>query len=168
MDITRMFTTSSPYIHIASCSEEILQQIEGLKNEETFVAKVNGNHTGNQKKLYKEFAEQFHFPDYFSWNLNSFDEMINDLDWINKNSYIIIIYNSDRILGADFLMSKSFKHAFWEVFFESILEWNIGRNYDDFATAPTPFHVVLLTCEVHKQKLAQRISGMTGLDVNIM
>ncbi|MGR3811130.1 barstar family protein [Jiulongibacter sp. NS-SX5] len=53
------------------------------------------------RDFYETLAETMHFPDYFGFNLDSFDEMINDLSWIEDERLLIYFKNS-----SDFLLNE--------------------------------------------------------------
>lgn len=53
------------------------------------------------RDFYETVAETLHFPDYFGFNLDSFDEMINDLSWIEDERILIYFKNS-----AEFLINE--------------------------------------------------------------
>lgn len=82
---------------------------------------------------YKVFSEIFKFPDYFSNNLNSFEECINDLSWFTETTdFELVIYNS-----ACFMQKEPWARK--EVL--DILE-NVDLNYCDSA-AKQKFTVIL-------------------------
>jgi hypothetical protein len=54
---------------------------------------LRGSAMQTEMELYKEFAQSFHFPDYFGWNSNAFDECMTDLDeWLpRRKAYAVVI-----------------------------------------------------------------------------
>ena len=46
------------------------------------VVTVQGSSTPDLKTLYVRLAEALEFPDYFAHNLDSLDELLNDLSWL--------------------------------------------------------------------------------------
>ena len=40
-----------------------------------------------------EFSEKFEFPNYFSFNFNALDKMLEDLWWFPRSSHIGVIQN---------------------------------------------------------------------------
>lgn len=97
-------------------------------------------------KLFNEFAAAFQFPCYFGENWPAFDELINDLDWLPGQGYLVFISNFDEVLVKH---DEDFK-VLINILSETAKEWAKGRNYDDFATPPTPFHVIL-HCPIEKE-----------------
>lgn len=53
------------------------------------------------RDFYETLAEVLHFPDYFGFNLDSFDELMNDLSWIEDERLLLYFKNS-----ADFLLNE--------------------------------------------------------------
>ncbi|KPM48279.1 barstar family protein [Jiulongibacter sediminis] len=53
------------------------------------------------RDFYETLAEVLHFPDYFGFNLDSFDEIINDLSWIEDERILLYFKNS-----SDFLLNE--------------------------------------------------------------
>lgn len=50
------------------------------------------------RDFYETLAEQLHFPDYFGFNLDSFDELMNDLSWIEDERILLYFKNSSEFL----------------------------------------------------------------------
>ncbi len=78
------------------------------------------------------------FPDYFGYNWAAFNECLNDLDWLTADAYLLLFADVDKVIKA---LGKSFT-VLVEILIRTIDEWTEGRNYDDFPTPPTSFHVV--------------------------
>ena len=56
---------------------------------------------------YRVFRDKLKFPDYFSNNLNSFEECINDLSWfIEMPDFELVIYHSDCFIQKEPLKRK--------------------------------------------------------------
>ncbi len=53
------------------------------------------------RDFYETLAETLHFPDYFAFNMDSFDELINDLSWIEDERILLYFKNS-----AEFLINE--------------------------------------------------------------
>lgn len=101
---------------------------------------INGEKCTNLRKTFKEFSKIFRFHKYFSYNWDSFDECINDLDWLNEDEYILIIDNCEKLLEKN---EEDFKHLL-KLLDNTAYEWKNGRNYDDFQTEPKVFNIILL------------------------
>lgn len=69
--------------------------------QDTLIATIDGNENKTLKQFYHTIAEALSFPDYFSYNLDSFDEMIADLSWIEQQEIAVIIYNKVNFLSEE-------------------------------------------------------------------
>jgi hypothetical protein len=74
----------------------------------------------------KEVSIAFKFPDYYSGNMNSFNEIINDLSWLNANDYILAISESNNFLKSE---SEIEQEAIKTRLVEISKEWNNVPNY---------------------------------------
>ena len=69
--------------------------------EKTLVAIIDGEHTDTLEKFYSSIASQLKFPDNFGNNFDAFDEMINDLDWLEEDHIYLIFRNYDDFLSEE-------------------------------------------------------------------
>lgn len=53
------------------------------------------------RDFYETLAKVFEFPDYFGFNLDSFDEMMNDLSWIENEKILIYFSKSEKFLDKE-------------------------------------------------------------------
>jgi len=65
------------------------------------LARIDGSQSKTLKAFYNRMAEALDFPDYFGYNLDSLDEMLNDLQWIKENKIVIFIQDSATWLSAE-------------------------------------------------------------------
>jgi RNAse (barnase) inhibitor barstar len=70
-------------------------------SEKTLVVVIDGEQTDTLDKFYEELTRQFMFPDYFGRNFDAFDEMINDLSWLDESIIYIIFRNYDDFLSDE-------------------------------------------------------------------
>ena len=68
---------------------------------DNFIAVLDGNKCKNLSSFYKEISKALNFPDYFGNNLDSLDEMMSDLEWIEEKSVVLIIMNGNNFLSED-------------------------------------------------------------------
>jgi RNAse (barnase) inhibitor barstar len=61
---------------------------------------LDGKALPTVQDLFQSLSIQLSFPNYFGYNLDSFDEMINDLEWVAELEIDVVIYNEDY-LAAD-------------------------------------------------------------------
>lgn len=65
------------------------------------VAVIDGATTLTLSDFYSSIASSLKFPDYFGHNLDSFDEMINDLGWIQEKNIHLVFKNYDDFLTEE-------------------------------------------------------------------
>jgi RNAse (barnase) inhibitor barstar len=53
------------------------------------------------REFYELIAKTLEFPDYFGFNLDSFDEMINDLSWMENEKLFLYFKNSENFLKKE-------------------------------------------------------------------
>jgi len=58
---------------------------------------INGEQCSNKTELFLEFSKKLSFPDYFSNNWDSFEEIINDLE---LDATTVVIYNVNSLLNG--------------------------------------------------------------------
>jgi RNAse (barnase) inhibitor barstar len=129
----------------------------------TYLGIVDGKKIHDKKSLFDEFCVAFKFPDYFGYNWDAFDECINDLEWLNSKSYILVISNFEQVK----LDQPSYK-IWLDVMRKAIKEWTNGRNYNpEFATPPTPFHIIFVIKEDSCLDTIEslRINGINKVDI---
>jgi RNAse (barnase) inhibitor barstar len=66
--------------------------------EKTLVAIIDGENNDTLEKFYLSIASQLKFPDNFGNNFDAFDEMMNDLDWLEEDHIYLIFRNYDIFL----------------------------------------------------------------------
>lgn len=61
-------------------------------------AVINGSKTATLKAFYEQIGLALDFPDYYAPNLDSLDELLNDLDWIEETRVVIKVENTTEWL----------------------------------------------------------------------
>ena len=69
--------------------------------EKTLVANIDGQQVDTLEKFYQELIVQLKFPDNFGRNLDAFDEMINDLNWLDESTICLVFKNYDDFLSEE-------------------------------------------------------------------
>lgn len=82
-----------------------LSTIEKLP-EDFEIVEIDASKTTTLRAFYEEMAKVFEFPDYFAFNLDSFDEIINDLSWIENEKLLVYFINSSEFLKNERNESK--------------------------------------------------------------
>jgi len=97
-----------------------------LDKTSTFLGVIDGNESKDLNSFMKEVSIAFKFPDYYSGNMNSFMEIINDLSWLNNNDYILVISESTNFLKNENITEREFIKS---RLIEISREWNNVPNY---------------------------------------
>lgn len=101
---------------------------------------LNGRNMNTLDELYDEVSFKLDFPYYFGRNLNALSEMLSDLDWLSKESYIILIHDAEFLLSNE---SSDVLEGFLTILFEVAREWSMpiekGEVWD---RASIPFRVI--------------------------
>ena len=62
------------------------------------IGRVAGSKARTLKTFFEQVAQALDFPDYFGFNLDSFDELLNDFEWIKEEKIAIYITETDQFL----------------------------------------------------------------------
>lgn len=102
-----------------------------------------------------EMGAKLNFPSYFSYNWDSLDECLNDLEWINYESLIIVLKDAESLLSNETYNLE----YFYEIILESLSEWNKDINSDMEKTISRVFYIFSTTENVNllKEKLKKYI-----------
>lgn len=65
------------------------------------IAVIDSKKCTTLRAFYETMAKVFEFPDYFGFNMDSFDEMLNDLSWIENDKIVMYFDNSESFLVAE-------------------------------------------------------------------
>lgn len=68
------------------------------KDLNTHIAILDGNCITSSGIFYKSIASALLFPDYYEHNLDSLEELINDLDWIESEFKLLVVTNFSEFL----------------------------------------------------------------------
>ncbi|UBM57455.1 barstar family protein [Marinilongibacter aquaticus] len=59
---------------------------------------INSKSCKTLRSFYEALAQKLHFPDYFAFNMDSFDEIMNDLSWIEDERLLLYFSHSEEFL----------------------------------------------------------------------
>jgi RNAse (barnase) inhibitor barstar len=74
----------------------------------SFIGKVDGRNAVSVKDFLEQIGVVMHFPDYYGNNIDSLDEMLNDLEWIKEEKVVIYISASAEWLSKEKSENKIF------------------------------------------------------------
>jgi RNAse (barnase) inhibitor barstar len=98
---------------------------KNLHIEHTFLAFLNGRSCRSHTGFYHTISKAMNFPDYFGDNLDSLDELLCDLSWIDEPNVAIVIFYYEDFLKDD----KKLLEAVNNVFANAIANANdIGKE----------------------------------------
>lgn len=105
-----------------------------------YVAEMNGRNIQQLQNFLDAISEKFHFP-FPSRSLDSYNDWMRDLDWINKDGYALIIYNYKDFLNQDLSSRKAVINGFNKL----ILPWWKGEVEQCIVDGKAkPFNVYLI------------------------
>lgn len=162
MNLDRFLEINPPYISLVLSVQEGL--LAFLSNVENKVIEVNGIRCDNVENLFREFAVALQFPEYFGHNWAAFDECINDLAWMPANAYILLISNINHVL----VNYDNDYRILIRILLKAIKEWNSGRNFDNFPTPPTPFHIVFQCSQDKENEVRNRLARCGLEDIELI
>lgn len=91
----------------------------------TLVASIDGEEVQTSENFFEQIALGLHFPDYFGNNLDSFDELINDLDWLDENDIKIVFKNYDDFLAEE---NDEIREIILTILDDAAQEWKRNDN----------------------------------------
>jgi hypothetical protein len=65
------------------------------------VIPLESNKIQTLRGFYEEMAEALEFPEYFGFNLESLDELLNDLSWLEDERIAIYIADSEGFISKE-------------------------------------------------------------------
>lgn len=65
------------------------------------IGQIDGGKTPTLKSFFQAIEKVLSFPDDFEHNLESFDELLNDLEWIQQPDVALYITNADGFLAQE-------------------------------------------------------------------
>ncbi|MCP9769682.1 barnase inhibitor [Lacihabitans sp. LS3-19] len=69
--------------------------------EDFGILEIDAKRVSTLREFYEVLAETMDFPDYFGFNLDSLDELLNDLSWIEDEKIGIYFSNSESFLQKE-------------------------------------------------------------------
>lgn len=75
---------------------------EDLKKFSDFaIVKIEGQKSKTLRQFYEHIAQVLEFPDYFGFNLDSLDELLNDLDWIEDQKLALYFIHTEDFISQE-------------------------------------------------------------------
>jgi len=163
----KLFTIGNTGFHLISMIDHnyeiFLTKLQRELPDKCYLAIVDVDGISDIDNLYELFVDAFHFPDYFGYNWDAFNECMNDLSWLNSDSYILIINNLDKLK-----LNENNLRIFLRILKEVAEEWMKGRTFNpSFITQPTPFHIVFTVSLHHLDNITKLLNevGIKHIDM---
>ncbi|MGL4730584.1 MAG: barstar family protein [Clostridium sp.] len=96
------------------------------KSNEILIIEIECSDCKDKESLMIEMFNKLNFPSYFSYNWDSLDECLNDLEWIEYESLIIVLKDTESLLENEIYNLE----YFYDIISDSLIEWNEGINFD--------------------------------------
>ncbi|SRR5258708_5921800 len=100
---------------------------ERISDELYYVAILDGSDCRTLKSFLKEIGKSFKFPSYYGQNLNALNDCLNDLEWLDKPNYLLIIKNSGKFLISE---SEEIRKHISEFLERVSKQWAHVPNYE--------------------------------------
>ena len=142
MQYDELFRIGRPCIYLYEVSIDdfgLFSRKLALHRESGIIRNIRGNKSKSVPEFFGEISAALQFPLYFGENWNAFNDCINDLDWVEGDSYILMVSNAISLLNeAD---NEDFR-ILVKMLTIANDEWMEPNKYIQRDRHPTPFHVV--------------------------
>ncbi|MDQ1236831.1 hypothetical protein QE450_004329 [Paenibacillus sp. SORGH_AS306] len=81
------------------------------KNESLYIAEIDGKEIQSLTDYLTQMYDIFQFP-IPSLGLDGYNDWMRDLDWLNKEGYVLIIYHFDDLLKQELLIKEQIINNF--------------------------------------------------------
>lgn len=86
----------NPNIRIVQSARDVVSL-----NSEYAVIEIDGRQSKTLRQFYEHLAKVMEFPDYFGFTLDSLDELLNDLDWIEDEKIALYFTHADDFISQE-------------------------------------------------------------------
>jgi hypothetical protein len=85
----------------ASDAFDMARSLSVEDGAKTVARVVRGKKCRTTRSLFDEFAAAWQFPPYFGENWNAFIDCLSDLDWIEADTYLVMIVDAHHLLADE-------------------------------------------------------------------
>ena len=100
---------------------------ENIDAELYYIAVLDGSDCKTVKSFFKNIGKAFKFPSYYGKNLNALNDCLNDLEWLDKPNYILIVKNSKEFLSKE---SEEIRNHIFSFLERVSNQWANVPNYE--------------------------------------
>ncbi len=86
----------NPNLYIVQSASDVAQ----FSNDYAII-EIDGRQSKTLRQFYEHIAKVMEFPDYFGFNLDSLDELLNDLDWIENEKIALHFTHTDQLISQE-------------------------------------------------------------------
>jgi len=101
-------------IHYVSLNEFRGIQKALDKNNSFYIAEIDGKEIYTLSDYLAKMSNLFQFP-YLSLSIDGYNDWMRDLDWLEKDGYILVIYNFHFFLKEDLSSRKQVIDNFYDI-----------------------------------------------------
>lgn len=92
--------TRGPWLRFAE-PEQVTDYVASAEAAGHNITRLQGSELTTLDEVFKIYAREFRFPEYFGHNYAAFDECLVDLDWLRAPGYLTVIADGHRVLEAE-------------------------------------------------------------------
>lgn len=134
--IERKYVNIYEYFEWERIREKIAKQSNNI-----LIIEIECSNCKDKQSLMIEMFNKLNFPSYFSYNWDSLDECLNDLEWIEYESLIIVLKDIEYLL-----VNETYNlEYFYDIISDSLSEWSEGENFDRDKTSSRIYYVFSTT-----------------------
>jgi RNAse (barnase) inhibitor barstar len=129
-----------PWAHRAA-AEDLPAIRESAGTSDVQLVELDGARMRTVEELFREYAREFSFPEYFGWNWPAFNECMTELEEQPARAYLTVITHADEVLSAEpddlatYLRQSGDIGRHWAGAFALGADWGGGE---------VPFHTVFI------------------------
>lgn len=141
MEYTSLFNVNSPLVFTISTNEDSFANLYNqltIGNKNSVIRMLRGKKCKTTPDFFNEISAALQFPYYFGENGAALNDCLSDLDWLEGDSYLLMVNNSEEFLSG----SENIFNNMLEIFLEVQKLWLAPNEYIPRDRKPTSFHLL--------------------------
>lgn len=123
----------------ASGAEKIKNELE--VDQDAYLVILDGSLYQSWNDYVNGMAQAFKFPKEPHYNVNAYLDWMTDLEWLNKEKYVLMIYHFDQFMQEDAVLKKNLITYFKE---DILPFWEEEVTHTVVGAYPKSFNVYLV------------------------